>query len=573
MPKFLNAGARAVGEVLSEDRRLLIPGYQRPYAWTADEALALLTDIRAAKTDAADADDETPPYFLGAIVLSLEIGDNAAQIVDGHQRLTTLAILLAVLRDLDPDGPPRLRRFLTAKGRRSDQIGGGVVSPRPLDLDFFHREILTEGATARLTEETTVENDAQANMLSVALALRAALRPLSARARVWLAEFVLRRCVLVEVSAPYQEQAYKIFTVLNARGKDLKDNDLLKAELLGHIRPDRQPRFTIIWERLESSLGEAAFAQLFSCIRMIHSPGKARQSTVAEIRERLNPAASPEKFILEELEPKGDAYLKLLKADLQIGQQSDRVNQLLRALGRIRNRDWLPPAVSFLVDRAPKGDELLRFLTALERLAYGLLLQNADENVRISRYAKVVTAIREDQSIEEIIEQAELTDYDRRIARMVLAGSFNQKEQIRIPVLLRLDEHLSGGIATYKMPIISVEHVLPRKPKEGSEWLRRFPDEKERKFWTERLGNLALLSRRINNQSANFSFDKKKYEYFSDDGVTPFAITTSIIRETEWTPAIVERRQRTLFDAACKIWRLYDDERKPSSARQGRSDR
>lgn len=562
MQKFLKAGAKAVGEVLSEDRRLLIPGYQRPFAWTADEALALLTDIRAAKSDSADADDEAPPYFLGAIVLSLEIGADAAQIVDGHQRLTTLAILLAVLRDLDPDGAARLGRFLTARGRKPEQIGGGVVSPRPLDLEFFHREILAVGATAELTEETTVENDAQANMLSVALALRGALDALSGRARLWLSEFILRRCVMVEVAAPYQEQAYKIFTVLNARGKDLKDNDLLKAELLGHIRPDRQPRFTVIWERLESQLGEAMFAQLFSCIRMIHSPGKARKSTVAEIRERLNPASNPEQFIEEELQPKGEEYLKLVKSDLQVGAQSERVNQLLRALNRIRNRDWMPPAVSFLVDRAPKGDELLRFMIALERLAYGLLLQNADENVRISRYAKVVAAIREDAPIEEIIELMDLSDYDRRVARMVLAGSFNQKEQIRIPVLLRIDEHLSGGVATYKLPIITVEHVLPRKPKDDSEWLANFPDEKERKFWTERLGNLALLSRKVNNQSGNYSFDKKKSEYFSDNGVTPFAITTSILREDDWTPEVIERRQRSLFETACKIWRLHDEKSK-----------
>ncbi|MCI4666092.1 MAG: DUF262 domain-containing HNH endonuclease family protein [Neomegalonema sp.] len=557
MNKFLNAAAKAVGAVLSPDRRLIIPGYQRPYAWTADEAMSLLTDIRAAKADASEADDDAPPYFLGAIVLSLEIGEDAAQIVDGHQRLTTLAILLAVLRDLDEEGPTRLGRLLTVRGRNADDIGGAVVSPRPLDLDFYHREILREGATAALTEETTVENDAQANMLAVALAFRGALREGSARSRMWLAEYVLRCCVMVEVSAPYQEHAYKIFTVLNARGKDLKDNDLLKAELLGHIRPDRQPRFTGVWERLESSLGEATFAQLFSCIRMIHSPGKARKSTVAEIRERLNPAADPEKFILEELEPKGDAYQTLLKADLKIGAQSARANQLLRALGRIRNRDWLAPAVSFLVDRAPRGDELLRFLSALERLAYGLLLQNADENVRISRYSKVVAAIRDDQPIEEILELMELSDYDRRVARMVLAGSFNQKE-LRIPILLRLDEHLSGAIASYEVPIITVEHVLPRRPAADSEWLINFPDEKERKFWTERLGNLALLSRRINNQAANMSFEKKKNEYFSANGVTPFAVTTAIIAEPEWTPEVVERRQRHLFRTACKIWRLLD---------------
>ena len=70
------------------------------------------------------------------------------------------------------------------------------------------------------------------------------------------------------------------------------------------------------------------------------------------------------------------------------------------------------------------------------------------------------------------------------------------------------------------------------------------------------VGNLALLSRRKNSDAGNLDFDRKKEEYFSKNGVTPFAITTQILAEKVWTPEVVERRQKALFKVACEIWKV-----------------
>ena len=86
--------------------------------------------------------------------------------------------------------------------------------------------------------------------------------------------------------------------------------------------------------------------------------------------------------------------------------------------------------------------------------------------------------------------------------------------------------------------------------------MKWFQDEDERKQWTHRLANLVLLSRRKNTRASNYEFERKKSEYFQKHGTTTFALTTKVVDESEWTPAILERRQHELIDVLKKEWRL-----------------
>jgi len=128
--------------------------------------------------------------------------------------------------------------------------------------------------------------------------------------------------------------------------------------------------------------------------------------------------------------------------------------------------------------------------------------------------------------------------------------------RLRSYILLRLDSALSGGGATYEYDLITVEHVLPQNPEPKSQWETWFPDPTLRAGVVHRLGNLALLTRKKNSSARNFEFDKKKTSYFTKGGVSPFAITTQVVKEKEWTPALVERRQGELLDKLKTVWRL-----------------
>jgi hypothetical protein len=85
----LEAEICRVGE-LSFDK-LIIPPYQRPYKWTAKNVNQLISDLLTFK--------HQQQYRLGTLVLHND------EIVDGQQRIITLALLIRVMYEALPEGP------------------------------------------------------------------------------------------------------------------------------------------------------------------------------------------------------------------------------------------------------------------------------------------------------------------------------------------------------------------------------------------------------------------------------------------------------------------------------------
>ena len=84
-----------------------------------------------------------------------------------------------------------------------------------------------------------------------------------------------------------------------------------------------------------------------------------------------------------------------------------------------------------------------------------------------------------------------------------------------------------------------------------------FPTKELRETCTHRISNLVLLARAKNSQARNYEFEVKKQKYFSaSKGVVNFALTTQVLSEKEWTPAVVERRQKELLAVLKQAWRL-----------------
>ncbi|MBC7334267.1 MAG: HNH endonuclease, partial [Actinobacteria bacterium] len=101
--------------------------------------------------------------------------------------------------------------------------------------------------------------------------------------------------------------------------------------------------------------------------------------------------------------------------------------------------------------------------------------------------------------------------------------------------------------------IITIEHVLPQEPAEESEWCKNFTED-ERNEWTNKIGNLILLSRRKNSRARNFDFKRKKEAYFFRDGVPPFRITQELEEYEEWSLSVLKSRQEKLVKEIIKIY-------------------
>lgn len=553
----IEAKERPLRGIFSDDYLFEIPYYQRPYAWTKEQAGELLDDLCQAQVTSPAAG--SPPYFLGSIVLIKKTDEPLSQIVDGQQRLTTLTILLCVLRDLEEDTTFRqsIDSYVHSPG---DPVAGidGVkrLSVRDRDAFYFDTRIGRIGATEHHYQDDARNlPDSQKRMSENADLFHEKLRLMTPEERQRLAQFMIRHCYLVIVATEDQESAYRIFSVMNDRGLDLYPTDILKADIIGTLGEAERGICNSVWENTEDALGREGFRDLFTHIRMIYARRKAEKSLNAEFRDHVLAQINGRPFIDTVLVPYADAYNIVLKEDYQVAPARP-VNQITGHLLRLDNSDWTPAAIAFVRQFKQQPEVLARYLADLERLAYCFFLLRRNINERINRYATVLNDFSNGHDLLAPNSSLQLTPEEIHAFTAALDGPIYEQTRIRLPLLLRLDSLLMADGVEYDHKIITIEHVLPQTPEPDSRWMVDFPDDEERSFWTHKLGNLVLLNRQKNSEAGRLEFDEKKAVYFQREGVTTFALTAQVLAETEWTPEILAERQTLLIDRLKAEWRL-----------------
>jgi len=152
-PVTIQGSEKPIAKVFSDDFAFTIPNYQRPYAWTTEEAGELLDDFIVAINGDKQSVDEMNPYFLGSTVLIK--GDKPdSQIVDGQQRLVTLTILFSAIRALVGVEPAKgISAMIYEKGNpilgTPDHF---ILKIRDRDNKFFQEYIQIEGGIGKLKE-------------------------------------------------------------------------------------------------------------------------------------------------------------------------------------------------------------------------------------------------------------------------------------------------------------------------------------------------------------------------------------------------------------------------------------
>jgi hypothetical protein len=235
------------------------------------------------------------------------------------------------------------------------------------------------------------------------------------------------------------------------------------------------------------------------------------------------------------------------------------VNEYIGWLNRIDNSDWIPPAMLFLKENRNKSKRVARFFKLLERLASYMHICRLNVNERIEVYGHVIEEIEGGEEPDDM-EWLGLNQEETERFREALDGKiYELTPRRRNYLILRLDSFISDGEATYDPKTLTIEHVLPQTVPDGSEWQEWWPDDAERKEWVHKLANLVPLNKKKNSSAQNYEFEKKCKVYFAGTKhVSSYALTTQVMAEDEWTPEVVEDRQKQLLDVLIKNWNLLD---------------
>jgi len=234
-----------------------IPRFQRPYSWDRENIQEFWDDI---------VRDNPSDYFIGSMVVYKD-GQQRYGVVDGQQRLTTITILLCVLRNtLAELGLKDLAEGIHGLIERRN-IGNKpefIVSTET-SYPFFQDHIQKWGEPAVKVEPLHEEENLEAafeqlkRLISDAVMSLDADTTLSDKKRKELAQQklvsvrdALLNLKLIFIKLEEEDDAYIIFETLNTRGKDLSLTDLVKNHLTKHIKSKNpaSDQAKIKWQQL-----------------------------------------------------------------------------------------------------------------------------------------------------------------------------------------------------------------------------------------------------------------------------------------------------------------------------------
>jgi hypothetical protein len=394
--------------------------------------------------------------------------------------------------------------------------------------------------------------------------------------------YLLNQVYLVYIKTATLKSAFRLFNVLNTRGLPLNTSDLLKSENIGVI-PDEGVRYKYakIWRDIENNLGRDELENIITFIRTIQIKEKAKFSIYEEYRRFIfeNQLLNNGTDFIDYLRDVSDIYLiKILegkiKGETKIVNEYKNIANLLKRF--VPFSDWIPPLFLFYL-KFRNDEYLLEFILRLEQKVIIEWISGFSYTERITSLNKLLKLIEASDYPQKVIQELLFykgEDLPGRTARMLEFGNKSNIQSILLErlndiqfysiyggklakyILLRLDltywelENFTGYPGT-----ITVEHILPQNPSKDSEWLKIFTEE-EREQWTNRLGNLVLLSGRKNSQAQNYSFKDKKSIYFKEKS-TSFRITQRINDKDQWNLKELNDRQQLVINDAKKIFLNY----------------
>ncbi len=280
--------AKTVRELL-KGVKYSIDYYQREYKWHEKQIRELVDDLsdkfleEYQPTHPRSKVADYPHYFLGSIIISKK--ESVGYIVDGQQRLTSLTLLLVLLRNLQKDHAKQVNVDELIFSEKFDQKSFNLhVEERTPAMEALYED---GGATFNSTDRPESVQNLVARYRDLETGFPDELRN---AALPYFLDWLLENVHLVEITAYSDDDAYTIFETMNDRGLSLSPTDMLKGYLLANIDEARRTTANARWRDRIRELNDAGKEVEADCFK-----AWLRSQHATKIRERKK-GAKPEDF-------------------------------------------------------------------------------------------------------------------------------------------------------------------------------------------------------------------------------------------------------------------------------------
>jgi hypothetical protein len=160
---------------------------------------------------------------------------------------------------------------------------------------------------------------------------------------------------------------------------------------------------------------------------------------------------------------------------------------------------------------------------------------------------EIARQLRADKAFESSISKlAAFAPTDDQFTTKFKTARVSRRSSARY--VLREIEHAirkTKELAVEESDRVHVEHIYPQSPAAADRW-------KDHDLWIDRLGNLTLLAKRLNEKIRNDKFSAKKPEYEKSD----LEVTKQLLKYADWNTANVNERQEWMAGFAKDIWKV-----------------
>ena len=501
---------------------------------------------------------------------------------DGQQRLITLSLLIAAMRDNfastwhnddDMTTEEHLSKMvMPTKGRKKDVLR---IVMRPRDGQLLGKLLNSTGDFRDLpiAKERQEFSAVDSRIAKVYEHFFDRIRQLGKDKSEDLLDY-LEGDVFLLVSTPKDAKMARNFVVGQNRGKNFEPVDEMKGLVCFAHTADEVSQDNVLnkWQELEDTVGRKCLEA--SCIAL--SQGELREAA-----RRNGETDLFAKYLRKATASRNCDGEKLFDDMIQPAAEE------LKALreGRVDYARGIrnPPSFSFLdwaATEIPTSKEIEPVVLAilmklrndptksetefwngklnqLERVALWMMLAKPKLPARRKKCFHIMQHLDDSAALQAALE---LSDDDKAMMRQNLDkqefGKTTSGRKVATALLLRLNEHqlLENNQATQIQAMestLQVEHVLPQKYSTNQAWTEGW-DAAHAIAWVHRLGNLALLNQKTNSKISNGSFSSKKPHL----GESAYPLTRESAKVESWNAEAVARSHLDLCRLAFEVWRF-----------------
>lgn len=543
-----------------------VPRHQRQFEWTNIQWSDLWEDINIGTINES--------HFLGSIVvipedrLSVEI--NYFEVNDGQQRLTTILILLSVIRDC-------------AKNLSNDEFASHITE-HYLTANFF------EGGSKKIELKMTLgklDNLEFSQVLEGKLSndfkeghriyecynyFKEQINNYNLEQLEVLEKRIVKKIIVVHINVANQFNAFRLFETLNDRGLALSAVDLIKNHILmraaSSIPTDDSTIDSIVeeWQSMYEKIREYEPVTFFHRFLLSEYSGKV---SAKDLYQAIKQRAENENWTSDEiskftnkLNNAATIYTELLSAN--VGNL--RIN---RRLSEVRLFE-AEPSYTLLLKITPylkanqlDEDQYLKIIDLIEafHIRWGITGQSTSRlNEIYNRICSKLNSV-EMLKMSDFIEQ-EFLSWASPIKDSAFVSSFQEAfgkpGDTRTKFIIWKLGNPAGEISL-NFDEVHTEHIMPQTL--SDEWIKELEkssglDISEIKKTHERLinkiGNFALIKGEWNIRMSNALFSEKKKQYVNSE----INSTHELSNRYGWSFQDILDRTEELANKAIHIWKF-----------------